>query len=214
MHNEFINIEGTKISKSLKNTVSLKQLIGHGYNPIAYRYWLLTGHYRTKMNFSFNALEGASKALIRLHRFFVEKLSSAKGGRVDARYASELLLALNNDLDTPKAIALLWEVVKDESLSEKAKRATMLHFDKALGLGFMNLLKQNTSVKQLPVLSSEEGVIPDHVRTLVEKREDARKEKDWVRADELRNEIKEAGFDVEDSNEGPKITPHHQSGTL
>jgi cysteinyl-tRNA synthetase len=209
MHNEFINIEGTKISKSLKNTVSLKQLIGHGYNPLAYRYWLLTGHYRTKMNFSFSALDGASNALIRLQKFFVEKLSSAKGGKADDVYVAKLLTIVNNDLDTPQAVALLWELVKDEEISDTAKRATMLHFDKALGLGFVSLAKSSATSVQLPVVPVTIDSLPNTIRSLVEDREKAREEKKWTHADELRNELKKKGYDIEDSSDGPKVTQHH-----
>ncbi len=206
MHNEFINIEGTKISKSLKNTISLKQLIEHGYNPIAYRYWLLTGHYRTKMNFSFRALDGAARALTRMHRFFVEELAFLKGGSVNVRYAEKLLLAINDDLDTPKAIAILWELIKDKEISYVEKRATMLHFDKMLGFGLIDIIKSGASAVNLEVKTVSLDDLSGEIRELVEKRENAREEKDWNKADEVRNELKKRGYVVKDSSDGPKIT--------
>jgi len=204
MHNEFINIEGTKISKSLKNTINIKQLKEHGYNPLAYRYWLLTGHYRTNMNFSFVALDAASVALTRLHKYFVEKLGVSKKGKVDEVYANKLLVTINDDLDTPHAVALLWELVKDESISLSSKRATMLHFDKVLGLGFLQLTKRGMATTQLLVEESKQE-IPEEVMTLVVEREKARVEKNWEHADRLRKEIVSKGFDIEDAQDGPKV---------
>lgn len=206
MHNEFINIEGTKISKSLKNTISLKQLKEHGYNPLAYRYWLLTGHFRTTMNFSFGALDASSTALTRLHNFFAEKLSQSKGGTVHEEYALKLLKAINNDLDTPKAIALLWELVKDDAVALTDKRVTILHFDKVLGLGFVLLAKRNASAVQLAVESVAFEDLPLEIKDIIESRENARKEKNWPQADELRVTLTAKGYDVEDSTEGPKVT--------
>jgi cysteinyl-tRNA synthetase len=206
MHNEFINIEGTKISKSLKNTVSLKQLREHGYNPLAYRYWLLTGHFRTTMNFSFGALDASSTALMRLHNFFAEKISQSKGGSVHEEYALKFLKAVNDDLDTPKGIALLWELVKDEELSPRDKRATILHFDKVLGLGFVRMAKRSNSAIQLAVESINIETLPTEIKDIIESREHARKEKNWTQADELREALTSKGYEIEDSAEGPKIT--------
>ncbi len=206
MHNEFVNIEGTKISKSLKNTISLKQLKEHGYNPLAYRYWLLTAHYRTKVNFSFAALDASVKALNRLHRFFAEELLNEKGGVVDEAYAEKLLLAINNDLDTPKAIAILWELVKDDNITTQTKRATMLHFDKVLGLGLIDISKSNSSSVNLSVKEVSMDDAPDEVKKMIREREKAREEKNWSLADELRDKIKEKGYEVKDTKGGFKIT--------
>lgn len=210
MHNEFINIEGTKISKSLKNTISLNQLKEHGYSPLSYRYWLMTGHYRTMMNFSFTALDASAKALLRLHKFFVDKLYVVKSGTIDEGYKLKLLEAMNNDLDTPKALALLWELVKDEQIDLSKKRATMLHFDKVLGLGLINLIKKDDPGVVLKVETVSIDSLPEKTQTLVQEREEARKEKNWKRADEIRDVLKDAGFDIEDSDEGPKLTKHSE----
>lgn len=206
MHNDFITIEGTKISKSLQNTINLKQLVEHGYDPLAYRYWLLTGHYRTKMNFSFRALDGSATALTRLHRYFAEKLRFEKGGYADKQYDLQLLEAINNDLDTPKAIALVWEIVKDDKLSAKVKRATLLRFDKVLGLGLLALIKKSSTAVQLSVGTVPVEELPEEVKETVVLREKAREEKNWSQADELREKLSSLGYDIEDSLEGPKVT--------
>jgi cysteinyl-tRNA synthetase len=204
MHNEFINIEGTKISKSLRNTLNLRQLKEHGYLPLAYRYWLLTGHYRTKMNFSFSTLDGAATALKRLQRYFVEDLHGAKGGNTDAEYAHELHKVINDDLNTPGALALLWKLIKTNKVDEKTKRATLLHFDKVLGLGLIHLAKSGAQSVSLDVINLTE--LPEDIQALIEEREQARKDKHWERADELRLTLKMRGYALEDATDGPKVT--------
>jgi cysteinyl-tRNA synthetase len=206
MHNEFINIEGTKISKSLKNTISLKQLKERGYNPLAYRYWLMTGHYRTMMNFSFTALDASAKALKRLHKFFVDTLYEEKSEQIDKKHEHALLEAMNNDIDTPKAIALLWEVVKDTELSLPDKRATLLHFDKVLGLGLIELVRQSGGETVLSVESIQFEELPEETQKLIQEREAARDAKDWKQADTLRDTLESQGYTVKDSSDGPKIS--------
>ncbi|MCH8325656.1 MAG: cysteine--tRNA ligase [Bacteroidetes bacterium] len=131
LHNEFITIENQKISKSLGNTVLLRQIEDRGFTALAYRYWLLTGHYRTPLNFTWEALKGAEIAFSRLLRLFVEDLGS-KNGTIHKEYQERFHRYINNDLDTPGALALLSELTKDESVSKGDKRITLLDFDKVL----------------------------------------------------------------------------------
>lgn len=204
MHNAHIQIEGTKISKSLRNTLSLRQLVEHGYTPIVYRYWLLTGHYRTPMNFGFTALTGAKTALLRLHRYFVETLVHAQSGSVDPSYELSFLRALNDDLDTPKALALVWKLVKDTGVDDATKRATLLHMDRALGLGLRDLAKSSAEAVSVDVVSVNE--LPEDIQAILREREEARTQKNWVRSDELRLTLKMRGFMVEDKPDGQKLT--------
>ncbi len=206
MHHAHIMVEGTKFSKSLQNTIKLRQLVDHGFAPLAYRYWLLAGHYRTQMNFSFHALEGAQTALRRLHRFFVEHLSQVAGGTVNASYNEPFLRVMNDDLDTPKALALVWDLVKDEEVQPADKRATLLHFDRVLGIGIIELARSGSKGIQLDVDSQDITELPESIRMLVEDREAARTEKDWARADTLRNDLEKHGYAVEDTEDGPRIT--------
>ncbi len=205
MHHAHIMIEGTKFSKSLKNTITLRQLVEHGYPALAYRYWLLMGHYRTPMNFSFTALDAAQTALKRLHRLFVEELGMVKTGKKDPTYAQTFLLRINNDLDTPQALALLWEVAKNQSLPKGVKRATLLYFDKVLGIGLTELANSREERQSLSIVSIDSDTVPDAVQQLVSEREQARSAKDWPRADALRAEIRNKGFLVEDSSQGPQV---------
>ena len=158
------------------------------------------------MNFSFPALDGAAKALTRLHRFFVEELGDVRGGPVDERYGIKFLQAVNDDLNTPQAIAVMWDMVKDDTISLEVKRATLLHFDKVFGLGIVSLAKSGASAVQLSVDSVVLETLPVKVQTLIRDREQAREDKDWTRADELRVTLKMRGYNVEDSSDGPKVT--------
>ncbi len=206
LHNAHVLMEGTKVSKSLGNTVKLRQLKEHGFHPLSYRYWLLTGHYRRQMNFSFNALEGAQTALRRLQRTFAEEFGGARGGRVSEAYALRFLEAMNNDMDTPKALAILWDLVKDAEVAKADKRATLLHFDRVLGLGLKDLAQSRESRVAVDIRREEVDDLPDPIRALVDERERARQEKEWQRADDLRKELTEQGYHLEDTPTGPKVT--------
>jgi cysteinyl-tRNA synthetase len=205
MHNAHITIEGKKISKSLGNTVYLHNIVDRGLNPRALRYWFLTGHYRTPMNFTWDALEGADTALSRLTRFYLE-LSGKSNQKTDSSasqsdFLTDFYAAIANDLDTPKAIARMWDLVKDESVSPTSKKILLLAVDKVLGLGFTDTA---TASRHIAVV--EQSDLPEAVQQLVTEREAARKEKDFASADLLRDKIDALGFEVKDTAEGAKIT--------
>lgn len=200
MHNEFITVDGTKISKSLGNTITLRQLIDRGIHPLSYRYWLLTGHYRSPMNFTWDSVAAAQTARERALRVFADL---SQGGSIDAMYRERFAKALYDDLNTAEALAVMWEVIKDEKLAPGVKRATLLDFDRVLGIGFSS----RAEASKVPV-----STVPEEVRTLVTEREAARKAGDWGRADALRVEIEKSGYLVEDTTKGPILKgPHHHS---
>ncbi len=199
LHNEFVNLDGTKISKSLGNDINLRQLVDREIHPLAYRYWLLTGHYRQKVNFTWDAVTGAQTALLRARKIF----SDLRGtGTVHTEYKKKFEAAVYVDFDTPGAVALLWELLKDQSVPAGDKRATVLDFDRVLGLGF----GQKESVPAKKVVVTDE--IPEAVRALMREREEARKSKDFARADAIRDALKEQGFAVEDGPNGAILTRH------
>ncbi len=202
MHCAFVNIEGTKFSKSLRNTITLRQLVERGFHPLAYRYWLLTGHYRSPMNFTWDALEGAQTALTRLQRIAVEHLREVPVAPVDESFALSFRRALNDDLNTPQALALLWDTLKGDEVFEH-KRAALVHADRCLGLGIRELFEEKGAV-QVGVVS--EPHVPDEVRALVDEREVARREKDFDRADQLRDRMSKLGYHLEDTSDGSRIT--------
>ncbi len=199
VHNAHITVEGKKISKSLGNTIYLHNVVERGFSPRALRYWFLTGHYRTPMNFTWEALEGASRALNRLYKYFFESLPD-KEGPLHMPFVKAFTDAVSHDLDTPKAIALMWDFIKDEKVSPASKRSTLLFADSVLGLG---LDRRRTEVLKVSVVKAND--LPEEIRVLVERREKARTNKQFDEADFLREELKNKGYVVEDSPEGPVV---------
>lgn len=202
MHNAFITIENKKVSKSLGNTIYLHNITERGLSARALRYWYLTGHYRASMNFTWDALEGADTALKRLTRAFLEMPKEDKGkrGEAHAAFLKDFYADIANDLDTPRAIALIWDLLKDESIPPASKRASLIEADKILGLG----LNDERTAAKLAVI--KESDLPTEVQNLVVEREAARNDKDFAKADELRDKIEAAGFDIKDTPEGQKVT--------
>lgn len=195
MHNEHVDISGAKIAKSGENFLTIRTLIEKGINPITYRFWLLMAHYRTKMNFNWEALEGAETALKRLYSLYVELGTDI--GKVSKEYQQKFKEYIGNDLDTPRALSLLWDVLKDETLSNKDKRATVLDFDKVFGLGFEQVKKNAKKTRT--------EKIPKEIQKLVEEREQARQNKDFKKSDELRNKINSLGYEIKDTEQGYKM---------
>ena len=204
LHRAHIQIEGRKISKSLGNTIFLRQIVDRGFSPLSFRYWLLTAHYRTPSNFTWDALEASHTALKKLHRHFVDELS-VDPGTPDSSYTERFDAFLDDDLDTPKAIALLWEVVKDTTLTPNNKRATLLVFDSVLGLGLSESDDSLTVLRRGGGQRIAVSDIPKDVQTLVTEREAAREARDFERADALRADIATHGFVVTDTDDGPRI---------
>ncbi len=182
IHNAFITIEGKKISKSLGNTIYLSDITARGLEPRALRYWFLTGHYRTPMNLTWEALEGSNTALKRLRNAYAALPVST----LDQGFLKKFHDAIADDLDTPRALALVWENIKN------LNRATLDEVDKILGLDF---------TKDGPLYE-----IPAEVQKLADEREQARKDKDFAKSDELRKQIEDAGFEVKDTPGGPAVT--------
>ena len=205
MHSEFINIEGRKMSKSIGNLISLDQIVDRGFSPLSYRYWILTAHYRSHINFSWEAIEGSHTALKRLHRYFIDELGR-KNGEVSERYQEAFQKLINDDLDTPKAIALTWELVKNDEISKKDKRATLLNFDLVLGLGLNESDSTLTEMLRGDATKLKISDIPEKIQKMVEEREKARESKNFKTADSLRKKINEAGYEIKDLDTGVKLS--------
>lgn len=199
LHNAHLLIDGKKISKSVGNTVFLQQIMDKKYSPLALRYLFLTAHYKTQMNFTWEALEGANIALKKLDKFVAENLR-IKDGIVNEEYQKKFNAYINDDLNTPKALALVWELVKDEFVSKGSKRVTLLNFDKVLGIGLIEAANWRKLVVGDQKKVADKDVTKE-VQKLLKEREDARKAKDFAKSDKLRNKIKELGYKIEDTNE-------------
>jgi cysteinyl-tRNA synthetase len=193
LHGEFLLVEGKKMAKSFRNIYTVEDLIKKGFNPLAYRYLCLGTHYRSKLNFTFEALKSAQNALENLHekvRELKSKNSEQRTKNNGKRYKREFLKFINDDLDTPKALALMWKLIGDKNISSKEKYEILLDFDKVLGLSLEKIKK----IK-----------IPPRIKELVKIREEYRKKGDFEKADEIREKIKEMGYWIEDTKEGPRI---------
>ncbi|MBM2817703.1 MAG: cysS [Parcubacteria group bacterium] len=146
------------------------------------------------MRFSWEALEASQTALLRLNDHF---LKLAKGAsEINHEYDENFKKFLNDDLDTPQALALVWKLIKDEGVADRDKRATLLDFDRVLGLNFEKLEEE---------LKKKIELVPEEIKTLAEEREKARKEKNFKKSDELRKAINEKGYDIKDTDEGYEI---------
>mgnify|MGYP001589297403 CR=1 FL=1 len=190
LHNEFVVIGAKeKMAKSGDNFITLQVVQDKSFKPLAYRYLCLTAHYRSKLFFSWESLEAARTALDRLHQFAVD----FKDGEVSgdwSSYKGEFVDALNDDLDTPRALAVVWKLLKDASLGAGSKYEALLFFDGVLALNL-------GAVKDIAV--------PERVKELVRLREVARTEKNWKVSDELRTQISSLGWFVQDTPEGQKV---------
>lgn len=200
LHNAFITIDNTKIAKSLGNSLTIKDLTDRGFHPEAYRYWLLMGHYRSTINFSFDALTQATHALQRLKRHRYGEYRP-DGSSPDMLTLQRFHTAINEDLDTPQALSVLWEMVRSQNISPGVKVATMEVMDAVLGIGLNK--SQDAGEQDLGLVS--EQTIPETMQELLRAREKAREDKDWNSADKLRKQIEAAGYAIVDTVDGPQI---------
>ncbi|MFA5746881.1 MAG: cysteine--tRNA ligase [Candidatus Paceibacterota bacterium] len=197
VHGEFLVLKNDeKMAKSAGTVVLVEDLIKKGFNPLAYRYLLLTAHYRKKMEFSWEALESAQTGLNNLYEKFLEfkenKRIGVPFGKKSEEHKSKFLEAINDDLNMPQALAVAWDIVKDKDLASSEKYYLLLDFDKIFGL---NLDKAQRK--------TEEDV-PEEIKKLLEERQAARQAKDWTKSDEVRKQIQALGWEVEDTAEGQK----------
>ena len=199
-HGEFLLNDTGKMSKSSGEFLTLSVLIAKGYDPLDYRYFCLGGHYRTQLKFSFEALDHAKSARSQLVQRVSElkaKCPSTKGLKISEsgrKYLDQFVGAMNNDLKTPEALSYLWSMLKDQSISDSDKLLSVLEMDRILGLE----LDKVEAKKEEKLGTAEDWA-------LVEERAQAKKEKNFARADEIRAELLERGFIVKDTPKGPVL---------
>ncbi len=192
LHGAFMNVNDAKMAKSKGNFLKLADLIDEAVSPLAFRFWLLSAHYRTQVNFTLEAVRAAQTALIRLMEHFVEL--GAETGAVNEEYKNKFLAHTNDDFNMPQAVALVFELIKDKKINDADKRTTLLDFDKVLGLNLAGI-----------DLAATVEEIPAEVTALADAREEARLAKEFQKADALRQEILARGFEVKDTPKGPKV---------
>lgn len=190
LHGYFLQLDDAKMSKSSGEFLQMQSLLDRGYDPLAYRLLCLLAHYRANLNFTWESLDGAAAALNRLRTALY---NWGPPESVDKEYVTRFAAQINADLNTPRAIAVIWELVKSD-LPPGTKKSTLLRFDQVLGL---RLAEWQPSVE----------VVPDHIMVLVNERQQARADKRWADADKLRDHIRAAGFDIEDTPEVPRVRP-------
>lgn len=193
LHGEFLILKEEKMAKSEGKIITLENLIGKGFNPLAYRYLCLTTHYRKKLQFSWHVIKASQNALDNLYQK-ISEISETKNVENSSRgvkdYQKTFSEFINDDLNIPKALALAWDVLKEQNLSEREKYQLLLDFDKVFALDLAKIKKPK---------------IPQEIMKLVRVREEYRKKGDWKSADEIRQKIKEMGWQIEDAEDGPKL---------
>jgi len=193
LHNEFLLVDGRRMGKSEGNAFTLDDLAAKGFDPLDYRYFTLGTHYRTKLNFTWEGLEGARSALKKLRaiaRGLVgAPLAGALGtGQEQGQPLQQFAAAIEDDLNTPQALAAMWEMLKSDASAEE-KSASLLEMDAVFGLRLSEVIGKPSEV-------------PAEVVALGEERQIARQNKDWKRSDELREAIKQNGWLIEDQSDG------------
>ncbi|MDR0707481.1 MAG: cysteine--tRNA ligase [Treponema sp.] len=195
VHNEFLVLDRGKMSKSTGGFITLQTLIDAGYDPLDYRYFLLSGHYRTQLQFSYEALNGARNARKSISdriRVLADKAAHIPERVADGKavaYLAAFKAAIENDLSTPRALAELWGLLKDNSVPEAEALAAAFSMDEALGL------KLKDAVKKKEEISSD-------IERLIAERTAAKKAKDFAKADKIRADLKAQGIIVEDTPNG------------
>ncbi|MBI4100426.1 cysteine--tRNA ligase [Candidatus Microgenomates bacterium] len=188
MHGEHLLVDGQKMAKSLNNFYRLEDLEKKGFKALDFRYLCLTVHYRTRLNFTWESLGAAHNAFLSL----IEEISSWDEPKIGcAEFEENFLKAINNDLNLPQALSVVWELIKSD-YPPSAKAASLLKMDEVLGLGLSGFLGKARQV-------------PQEIQRLLDEREKLRKEKKWDEADNVREEIERRGYLIEDTAQGAKI---------
>ncbi len=201
MHNEFLILGKGKMAKSSGEFLTLSVLVDKGYDPLDYRYFSLGGHYRSQLQFSYesldaarNAREGLSKRIVRLKSEFDPSPADSLEGKA-AECLEGFREALASDLNTPKALSWLWTLLKDKNITGADKLSAAYDMDRVFGLGLEDLEPESTDEE-----------LSEEMLSLITEREEARKNRNFKRADEIRDQLLEKGIVVEDTPEGTRWT--------
>lgn len=196
VHSEFMLVDNGKMSKSLGNVYRIDQLEEKGYCTLDYRYFCLNAHYRKKLNFTFEGMDGAKTSYARLlNVLYQHKVGqNAADENKLAEYKRQFDEAINDDLNIPLALGVVWTMIKEPK--SKAVYDLALEFDKVLGL----------SLDKAKPSETQEEQIPEDIRAIAEERYQAKKNRDFAKADELRNKLSELGYTVADSKDGYTVT--------
>ena len=193
IHGEYLLINGGKMSKSLGNTYLIDDIIARGYSPLAYRLFNYSCHYRGKLNFTWEGIESANTSLIRLREGYQKHLNgnSDISDEIIADMENRFHQAINDDMNMPLALSVVWEAVKYPEKSPKIAQL-LKKFDTVLGI-------------KIDEINSKKEEIPQEILDLVEERKQARSDKNWSESDRLRDLIAEKGYIVKDTKDGTEV---------
>jgi len=185
LHNEWLMVNNGKMAKSEGTGYSLAEVKEKGFNPLALRYFFLQAHYRSKQNFTWEAMQAAQNGYNNL----IKQISSLgkEVGKIIPEFKQKFLESISDDFNTPQALATIQALLKSDATGED-KLATVIDFDKVLGLNFEKEINKTETKKE----------IPENIQKLITERKIARENKDWKKADELRDQIISLGFEVKD----------------
>ncbi len=188
VHHEFLNVDGEKMSKSKNNFYTIEDIKKHDIDPVAVRLLVMGTSYRKPLNFTWESLVASNQLLTNLKKFASRQ---EKIEIIDENYKTKFTEALSDDLNTARALATVWELLKDTEVVDADKWSTLLEFDKVLGL----------NLEKVPKL-----IITDEVQAIINNRDNARKEKDFELSDKLRGELEALGYEVSDTPEGTVVS--------
>ena len=191
IHGEYLLIDGGKMSKSLGNVYLLDDIVNRGYDPLVYRLFTYSSSYRNKLNFTWDVIDANSKSLAKLREGYQKHLNGEEDVQdsVITEMEEKFHKAINDDLNMTLAMSIVWDVIKYPTKSKKMAKL-LDKFDTVLALDLNKPLKQE---------------IPEEIITLAEKREEARKNKNWEESDRIRDEIKSKGYTIKDTKNGYEI---------
>jgi len=202
LHRAHLQVDGGKMAKSEGNVFLLSDIIGRGFHPLSFRYLLLGAHYRQSSNFTWEALGAAQTAYLKLVKFVKE---APEGGSVLESNFARFMARMNDDLDTPGALAVMWDTIGSDASAANIG-ATLIAMDAVLGLRMehpdetaLDLVRKELGTK---VLMTE---VPQRVKDLLQDREFARAERRWSDADGFRSQIEHEGYIIQDSADGPRL---------
>lgn len=189
LHGYFLQIDNAKVAKSGKS-LTLRQVQDKGFLPLSYRYLVLTAHYRSRLNFTWESLQGAQKTLARMKQI-VNELPD--GGQPATTFCQRFDSEVRLDLNTAKGLSTVWLMLRSNT-PDKTKKANVLYADKILGLS-------------LSEGNGQDDDIPHQILQLAQNRDQARLKQNWALADQLRAQIEQAGYTVEDDKDGYSLKP-------
>jgi cysteinyl-tRNA synthetase len=201
LEGEHVLIDGKKMSKSLKNFFTLADVKAKGINPLSFRYLAFGTQYRKKLNFKWKSLKSAEKSLNNLREIIGKEPTVVDKSKYDKEYSSKAVIkywrdfsdALADDLNTSKALSVLWAVVGDKKLTVNHRSELVKNFDTVLGFGLI-------------IYKPTKKAIPEEINNLVAERESLRVHKQFIQADALRMKIESLGYKLEDTEKGPRVT--------